>query len=549
MKAIILAGGMGNRLLHLTTNTPKCMLKVHGKPIIEHLLTALMDLGINDISIVKGYLKDQINYERTKSYYNQDYENSGILTSLFCAEQEFNDDVMIFYSDTIFNKSILEEIMNANGDICIAVDKDIKKSHKTPEDKENALINENKVQKIGRNLADGSNAEFIGIAKFTKKGAEILKNVYHEAITKHGDRPFQQSLSVKKAFLTDILQELIDRDYEVTPVLIKGKWTEIDTLEDLKEAGGEITSAKITPEVRRGLLKNILGERGFVRVIEAHSGISAIIANNAVTNGKTVFDALWISSLTESAAKGQPDIEIMGPDSRLATVHQVLEVTNKPVIIDGDTGGDPNALEYFLRKAESLGVSAVIIEDKVYPKRNSLDAESEQTQEDPKVFANKIKRGKSALLTDQFMLIARIESLIAGKSVDDAIERAKHYLEAGVDGIMIHSKSKTPDEILSFARDYKELCNEIGIKKPLVCVPTTYNEIKESELRNEGFNVIIHANHLLRASIKSMQNVCNIILENERSMEADKYCSSVKEIFDIVGFTDIKNKEKNLEVN
>ena len=201
-----------------------------------------------------------------------------------------------------------------------------------------------------------------------------------------------------------------------------------------------------------------------------------------------------------------------------------------------------------MRRAENLGVSAIIIEDKVYPKRNSLDADSTHVLENPILFANKIRRGKNALLTNDLMIIARIESFIAGKDVYDAIERAKQYLEAGVDGIMIHSKSKTPDEVISFARKYQELCSEIGIKKPLVCVPTTYNAIKESELREEGFNIVIHANHLLRASIKAMQKVCKTILENDRSVEADEHCGSVEEIFDLVGFSDIKNKERNMEV-
>ncbi len=235
----------------------------------------------------------------------------------------------------------------------------------------------------------------------------------------------------------------------------------------------------------------------------------------------------------------------MGFDSRLSTVSQILEVTNLPLIIDGDTGGDVNALEYFVKKAENLGVSAIIIEDKVYPKRNSLDHESQQILEDPAIFSYKIRRGKHALLTNDFLIIARIESLIAGKGVADAMQRARCYLEAGVDGIMIHSKMRTADEILFFAREYQNLTREIGIEKPLVCVPTTYNSITELELRRAGVSIVIHANHLLRAAIKSMQKVCADILQTGRTLEAEQHCSSVEEIFDLVGFSDIKNKEKH----
>lgn len=551
MKAIILAAGMGNRLLHLTSNTPKCKIKVYGKPIIEHQLDVLRSLGITDISIVKGFLSEQIDYPGTKSYYNEDYRHNGTLSSFFYADNELNDDVIVTYGDIIFEKDIIEELIYDKSHISMLVGEDWEKAYLIRKDSpleevEKVIFDNGKVKKIGKHLAsEEANGEFTGIAKFTKKGTAILKEVYYDALNRNTNAPFQNASSIKTAHLTDIFQELIYRGYDVTAVHVKGGWIEIDTLGDLKRAGGEISAPKITPEARRVLLKDALAKKGFVRIIEAHSGISAIIANNAIAGpDKKSFDGIWISSLTESASKGQHDIEVMGVDSRLATASQILEVSNKPVIMDGDTGGDPNAFEYIVRRAESLGISAVIVEDKVYPKRNSLDDESNQILENPHVFAKKIKRGKNALLTEDTMVIARIESLIAGTGLEDALERAKLYLQAGADGIMIHSKSKSPDEIISFARKYKELISELGINKPLVCVPTTYNSIRESELQREGFNIVIHANHLLRASIKSMQKVCEIILQNERSLEADQHCSNVNEIFDIVGFSDIKNKEK-----
>ncbi|MDP3733899.1 MAG: phosphoenolpyruvate mutase [Nanoarchaeota archaeon] len=551
MKVILIAAGMGTRLLHLTKDMPKCKVHVRGKPIIEHALDIFKELGMTDISIVKGFMKEQINYPGTKAYYNDDYHRNNILASLFYAEKELNDDVIVLYSDILFEKNVVEKLLAAEGDINVVVDEDwlqnyVDRKLHPVEQAENVYCSNNTIQKIGKHLtAAESNGEFIGMAKFTKKGCEILKQTYHDVVEKYKERPFQKAQSVSKAYLTDIFQELIDRGYNVNPVVINGGWREIDTIEDLKKAGGTITTAKVTPEHRRGLLKQKLNGTGFIRVIEAHSGISAIVANNAILSEKKVaFDALWISSLTESAVKGQPDIEIMGMDSRLHTVSQIMEATNMPIIIDGDTGGDPNAFEYFIQKAESLGASAIIIEDKIYPKKNSLDAESDQTQEDPRVFANKIRRGKHALLTNDFLIIARIESLIAGKSVDDAIERARHYLEAGADGIMIHSKSKSPQEVMEFAQRYHQLTKEIGITKPLVCVPTTYNTMTELELQNAGFNVVIHANHLMRATIRAMQAVCKSILLHGRSLEAEEHCSSVDEIFDLVGFSDIKNKEK-----
>lgn len=304
---------------------------------------------------------------------------------------------------------------------------------------------------------------------------------------------------------------------------------------------------KICPAERRKLLKNLLKKQKYVRILEAHNGISALVANDSFIkeNGEKVeFHGMWESSLTDSASKGYPDAEIIGFDSRMANIRQILNVTNKPIIVDGDTGGEASNFEYMVKTLEMNGVSAVIIEDKVFPKRNSLEGGTIQTLEDPKIFANKIKRGKEILMGNDFMIIARLESLIAGWGQEDALRRAKEYMLAGVDAIMIHSKQKTPDEILKFAENYDKLCKELGFRKPLVCVPTTYNIITENELADKGFNIIIHANHLLRASHKAMEEVSKVILSNRRSFEADPLCSPVKEIFQKVGFLDIKEKDK-----
>ena len=307
----------------------------------------------------------------------------------------------------------------------------------------------------------------------------------------------------------------------------------------------------ILPEIRRGKLKALLSEREIVRVLEAHNGLSGIIANNACIEGQSnqvpvqrEFDAIWESSLTDSASKGHPDIEVVSFDSRLQSINEILAVTHKPMIVDGDTGGDANNFEYMVTKLERAGVSAVIIEDKVFPKRNSLEPGVQQILEEPEIFSQKIQRGKSAQISTDFMIIARLESLIAGKSVDDALFRAQIYLEAGADGVMIHSKEKDPAQIMEFTKHYQKMTQKINCKKPMVCVPTTYNTLTEDELRAAGFSIVIYANHLLRSANKAMEETARTILLNQRSFEVDPICSSVREIFQTVGFLEVKEKDK-----
>jgi phosphoenolpyruvate phosphomutase len=310
----------------------------------------------------------------------------------------------------------------------------------------------------------------------------------------------------------------------------------------------------ILPEQRRGKLRALLEDGKTIRVLEAHNGLSGIIANTikvtGESDGETVvrqFDAIWESSLTDSASKGHPDIEVITFDSRFHSINEILAVTHKPMIVDGDTGGDANTFEYTVSKLERAGVSAVIIEDKVFPKRNSLESGVQQNLQEPEVFSQKIRRGKSVQKSSDFMIIARIESLIAGKSMEDALDRATQYLKAGVDGIMIHSKSKSPDEILEFAKKYKLILQNLKLNKPLVCVPTTYNLITEDELSTAGFSIIIYANHLLRSAFQAMTETAKTLLRNQRSLEADPLCTPVREIFKTVGFLDVKVKDQQDE--
>jgi phosphoenolpyruvate phosphomutase len=303
------------------------------------------------------------------------------------------------------------------------------------------------------------------------------------------------------------------------------------------------TDKKIKNEDRVKIIAKKIRKGLSLRFLEVHNGLSAIIAED-IKNKKDEFDGFWESSLTDSASKGLPDVEIVSFDSRLETINQILGVTKKSMIVDGDTGGDFNQFEYMIERLERNGVSMVVIEDKIFPKRNSLESGTRQELEDPEFFAEKIKRGQAVKNNDNFLIVARIESLIAGMGQEDAINRAKIYLKAGADGILIHSKKENPKEILEFSKRFKKLPEKLIKGKILACIPTTYNTITERELNRAGFNVIIYANHLLRSSYLAMEKVAKEILIRGRSFEADSYCVGVRELFNKVGFLKIKKKDE-----
>ena len=290
-----------------------------------------------------------------------------------------------------------------------------------------------------------------------------------------------------------------------------------------------------TPEVRLKRLRRLIGAKKIVRICESHSGLTGLIIENTsvVVNGmKHEFDGMWASSLTDSTAKGKPDIEAVDLTTRLHDLNDALEVTTKPVIFDGDTGGRTEHFVFTVRTLERLGISAVIIEDKTGLKKNSLfGTDAIQTQDSVDNFCNKIRSGKQAQITEDFMIIARCESLIAGNTVDDALERCFAYVEAGADGIMIHSKDKSGDDIKEFCQRFRER----NKTTPLVAVPTTYNQFTEDELASWGINVVIYANHLLRAAYPAMVNCAKSILSHGRALEASRdYCMSVKEILELI---------------
>jgi phosphoenolpyruvate mutase len=296
-----------------------------------------------------------------------------------------------------------------------------------------------------------------------------------------------------------------------------------------------IKEAGTTAEVRLKRLKRILSVKPCMRVMEAHNGLSGLIVENTTfTDEKGMhheFDAMWISSLTDSMAKGKPDIEAVDVTSRLQTLHDILEVTTKPVIFDGDTGGKIEHFVFTVRSLERLGISAVVIEDKIGLKKNSLlEEQSSQEQDTIEGFCEKIKAGKKNCVTKDFMIIARIESLVLGKSVEDALERAKAYIAAGVDGIMIHSKEKEPTEVLAFAKKFTTFENKV----PLMAVPTAYNNISWQELEASGFNIVVYANHLLRSAFPAMQSTAESILRHNRSKEAEEKLMPVSKLLELI---------------
>ncbi|MCK9560832.1 MAG: phosphoenolpyruvate mutase [Candidatus Marinimicrobia bacterium] len=289
-----------------------------------------------------------------------------------------------------------------------------------------------------------------------------------------------------------------------------------------------------TSEIRMKQLRRLIDAKPIVRVIEAHNGLTGLIAENIKViknNQSREFDAIWISSLTDSTAKGKPDIELVDLTSRITTISDILEVTTKPIIVDGDTGGIPELFVYTVRSLERLGISAIIIEDKIGLKKNSLfGTDVEQQQDLIDNFCYKIKQGKKSQVTEDFMIISRIESLILKKGLEDALKRARAYIEAGTDGIMIHSKEKDPAEIFTFCEEFKKLPKRV----PLVVVPSTYNSVTETQLQEYGVNIVIYANQLLRSAYPAMVKTAQTILENERALEADQYCMPIKEILTLI---------------
>lgn len=313
--------------------------------------------------------------------------------------------------------------------------------------------------------------------------------------------------------------------------LIEVPYTEGVSIERLR---GRLDAEGVLPEQRRSRLANLLKVKPMVRVLEAHNGLTGLIVENTrVAKGDEIhgFDAMWISSLCDSTAKGKPDIELVDMTSRLDTINQIMEVSTKPIILDGDTGGQIEHFVFNVKTLERIGVSAVIIEDKVGLKKNSLfGTEVDQQQDTIENFCRKITAGKQAQKTRDFMIIARIESLILEQGMEDALNRARSYVNAGADGIMIHSRMKDPAEILEFCDSFSTEFPKV----PIVVVPSSFASVYESELADHGVRIVIYANHLIRSAFPAMQKTAQSILEHGRCLEASEMCLPIKDVIRLI---------------
>lgn len=305
--------------------------------------------------------------------------------------------------------------------------------------------------------------------------------------------------------------------------------------ENVKRIDDRLKEKLAMPEYRRKRLRQLIDMRPVVKALEVHSGLTGLIAEKTVVatgNGDLdQFDAMWISSLCDSTVKGKPDIELVDMTSRYRTIDDVMEVTTKPIIFDGDTGGLTEHFVYMVRTLERMGVSAVIIEDKTGLKKNSLfGTEVEQTQASIQEFSEKISAGKKIQLTDDFMIIARIESLILERGMEDALERARAFVKAGADGIMIHSRKKSPAEILEFCDRFRQENDST----PIVAVPSSYSEVTEEELKEHGVNIVIYANQLTRSAFPAMKKTAEDILRYHRAKEVDDRLMPIKDIITLI---------------
>jgi phosphoenolpyruvate phosphomutase len=352
---------------------------------------------------------------------------------------------------------------------------------------------------------------------------EVVETLHPDYIV-HGDNWNNSALVAIKNNITELLAkfggELVEVPYTYN--------------ENTQKIDRQMREKLAMPELRRGRLRKLLNIVPIVKTIEVHSGITGLIAEKTiVANGEHIdqFDAMWISSLCDSTAKGKPDIELVDMTSRFRTIDDVMEVTTKPIIFDGDTGGLTEHFVYTVRSLERMGVSAVIIEDKTGLKKNSLfGTEVKQTQDTIEHFCEKIRAGKKAQLSDEFMIIARIESLILEQGMEDALTRAKAFVGAGADGIMIHSRKKDPAEILEFCDKFREFDKTT----PIVVVPTSFNTITEDELAAHGVNIVIYANQLTRAAFPAMQQTAEDILKYHRAYEVDSRLMSIKNIITLI---------------
>ena len=391
-----------------------------------------------------------------------------------------------------------------------------------------AISSYNRLPLIGFNERKIIVANLKGVAKvIPQKTLNYIPNLlkFKPDYVVHGD-------DWKAGVQKEVRQQVIDTLAIWGGKLVEPKYTAGVSSTDLISA---VTARGITPGNRMKTLRRLINIKPIVRILEAHNGLTGLIVEKTSIekDGRKIeFDGIWESSLTDSTSKGKPDTELVDFTSRFQSIEEILEVTTKPIIVDGDTGGKIEHFKFRVKTLERLGVSAIIIEDKVGSKRNSLfGTDVEQHQDTIENFSRKIHEGKKSLVTEDFMIIARIESLILKNGMDDALRRAKAYIKAGSDGIMIHSKEKNGIEIIEFCNKYKKYENRV----PLIVVPSTYAHMTEIELQKLGVNVIIYANHLIRSAYPAMISTAKTILENARAKEAsDNFCMPIKDILTLI---------------
>jgi 2-methylisocitrate lyase-like PEP mutase family enzyme len=294
-------------------------------------------------------------------------------------------------------------------------------------------------------------------------------------------------------------------------------------------------ASRCLPEQRRPRLRAALAGGRLLRAIECHHALSAMLGSAAVGASGRRFDALWASGFAHATAMGLPDAELSWLERRLDAITDVASVTSLPLIVDADTGGDDLAFAYLCRRLEALGVSGIIVEDKAGAKRTSLAADVRHEMADPAAFVDRIANAKAAMLSEEVMIFARIESLIAGLGLTDALARAEVYLAGAPDGLVIHSKDPSGKEILDFMAGYQAMQTRLNAWKPLVLIPTAYPHLTGAQLHARGAAIVIHGNHLVRAAFQAMRHTARLLLDHDRALEADALCAPVTDLFELVG--------------
>lgn len=527
----------------ITKQKPKCMTDIgENETILSRQLKFIYSAGITDVVITTGYFSDileeyciSLNIPLKYHFINNPlYSSTNYIYSIYCARHIIEDDILLMHGDLVFEKSVLYDIINFE-DSCMKVSTTLN----LPKKDFKAVLENGKIIKIGIDFFENA-VEAQPLYKINKSEwkiwlGKICEFCESENYACYAENAFNEISHLCGIFACDVKNRLcteIDTPEDLHNVL---NYLEIEKLkkevEELKRENEFLKRAELSfPDIRRGRLRKAIKMKGLITAMEAHSGLTGLIVENTVFEEQQ-FDAMWISSLCDSTAKGKPDIELVDMTSRFRTIDDICEVTTKPIIFDGDTGGVTEHFVYTVRSLERMGVSMVIIEDKTGLKKNSLFGnEVIQTQDSIENFSAKIRAGKKAQRTDEFMICARIESLILEKGMEDALKRANAFVDAGADAIMIHSRKNEPDEIFEFAVKFRQN-NKIT---PLVVVPTSFNSVTEDIFKSYGINVVIYANQLTRTGFPAMQNAAKLILKNHRAKECDELCMPFKDIIRII---------------